>query len=247
MMLSEMSKIDMVWGMVLLFLLGSSIFSFLNVVIYRVPRKMDIVKTPSRCEECGHILSLLEMLPVLGWILLRGKCRYCKAKISIRYPAVEALGGSVALRCVYKWGISWQALIVYAFLAVLTMVAFVDVDRMKIPNSFLVVAGVIGVLSMPFFTEISFMERIIGVCCVSVPLLVLALILWGGLGGGDIKLMAVCGLFLGWEQSLLAFVAAGVAAGLFCILMLMTGRMGRKSKVAFGAFLCLGMALVLLI
>lgn len=92
MMSLEMSKVDMVWGMVLLFLLGSSIFSFLNVVIYRVPRKMDIVKAPSRCEECGHILSLLEMLPMLGWILLRGKCRYCKAKISIRYPAVEALG-----------------------------------------------------------------------------------------------------------------------------------------------------------
>lgn len=245
--MAGMLPVSEVWQIILIFLLGSSIFSFLNVVIYRVPLHMDIVKAPSRCEVCGHTLSLPDMFPVFGWFLLRGRCRYCKAAIPARYPAVEALGGCISLLCVYRWGISVQALVVFGFLAVLTVTAFVDIDTMKIPNGFVLAAGVVGVLSIPFFPIPDLTERMIGVCSVSVILLVFALILPGGFGGGDIKLTAACGLFLGWKQSLTAFVLAVLLAGCYCILMLAAGKLERRSKFAFGAFLCLGMAVALFI
>lgn len=239
--------IGAVWQAILIFLAGSSIFSFLNVVIYRVPRHMDIIKTPSRCEMCGHTLSLAEMVPVFGWFLLRGRCRHCKAVISARYPAIEALGGGTGLLCVYRWGIGVQALIAFGFLAVLTATAFVDIDTMKIPDGFVLAAGAAGVLSIPFFPAPGLTERLIGVCSVSAILLAFALIRSGGFGGGDIKLTAACGLFLGWRQSLTAFVLAVLLAGGYCIFMLAAGKLKRRSKFAFGAFLCFGMAVTLFI
>lgn len=243
--MAGMFHIGEVWPVVLIFLAGSSVFSFLNVVIYRVPLHRDIIKAPSRCEVCGHTLSLLDMLPVFGWFLLRGKCRYCKTVISARYSAIEALGGCTALLCVYRWGASVKALIVFGFLAVLTAVAFVDIDTMKIPDSFVLAAGAMGALSIPFFPTPNLIERMIGICSVSMILLLFALMVPGGFGGGDIKLTAACGLFLGWRQSLMAFILAVLFAGSYCIVMLATGKLEGRSKFAFGGFLCLGMAVAL--
>lgn len=231
----------------LIFLLGSSIFSFLNVVIYRMPLHMDIIIAPSCCKVCGHRLSALDMIPVLGWVMLGGRSRYCRTKVSIRYPAIEALGGCTALLCVRYWGIHWQALIAFSFLAVLTAIAFIDIDTMKIPDSLIITAGLTGLFSIPFFPVPGLPERIIGIFSVSLILLILALIIPSGFGGGDIKLMAACGLFLGWRQSFTAFILAVLTAGGYCILMLAAGKMERKSKLSFGAFLCLGMAVTLFI
>lgn len=244
-MMPEMLHISAVWQVILIFLPGSSVFSFLNVVIYRVPRHMDIIKAPSRCEVCGHTLSFPEMFPVFGWFVLRGRCRHCKAAISVRYPAIEALGGCAALLCVFRWGISVQALTAFGFLAVLTATAIIDIDTMKIPDGFVLAAGAVGALSIPFFPVPDLTERLIGICSVSMILLVFALILPGGFGGGDIKMTAACGLFLGWKQSLTAFVLAVLFAGCYCIVMLVVGKLKRRSRIAFGAFLCFGMAVTL--
>lgn len=241
----EVLDIPAAWIIILLFLVGSSIYSFLNAVIYRVPLHMDFITARSRCPECGHLLTFFDMLPVFGWFLLGGKCRYCHGRISLRYPLAEAFGGSMALLCVYKWGYCWRALFVYLFLAALTAVAFVDLDTLRIPNGFTAAAAAVGVLSIPFSPEPGLPERLLGVICISVPLLIIALIMPGGLGGGDIKLMAACGLFLGWKQMTAAFAVAVCAAGVYCIVMLSLGKMDRHSKLALGFFLCLGMGIVL--
>lgn len=230
------------WEGLLLFLMGSSIFSFVNVLIYRVPRHQDIISGHRRCAICGHELSFIDILPVAGWFLQRGRCRYCQSRMSFRYPLVEIIGGCLALVHVWKWGISWQTLCTYAFLAVLTAIAFVDMDTKKIPNCFIVALGFLSVWSLLLFAEVGLVQRGIGMLCVSLPMFLITMIVPGGFGGGDIKLMAVSGLFLGYELNIMSFVAAILVAGVYCIGMLAMGKIERKSRFALGPFLCLGIA-----
>ena len=227
---------------VLAALAGMCIFSFLNVVIYRVPRHMNFITGRSHCTRCGHALSGLDMIPVVSWLCLRGKCRYCKAPVSARYTVVELLGGMLALLSVYQYGFQWKALTVFAFFAVLTAVAFVDADTMEIPDGFVIAAALVGVISIFVFPEISLVSRLIGIVCVSGPMLLLAMLIAGGFGGGDIKLMAACGIFMGWKISLLAMFFAALAGGAYGVILMARKKAGRKSQFAFGPFLCVGMA-----
>ncbi|MCI9296748.1 MAG: prepilin peptidase [Lachnospiraceae bacterium] len=227
------------------FLLGCCIFSFLNVVIYRLPKKMDFVTGRSACPFCGHALGAPDMVPVLGWVFLGGKCRYCKAGISVRYPLVELAGGIAAVLCSYHFGINPRAIIAFLFLCVLTVVSFVDMDTMEIPFSLVIAAALMGVLSVLFFPEISFVERVIGIFCVSVPLYLLTVAVPGAFGGGDIKLMAACGIFLGWKLNLLALFLGVMGGGIYGFWLLAAKRKKRTDHFAFGPFLCLGMAAAL--
>ena len=136
-------------------------FSFLNVVIYRVPRKISFVGGRSFCPDCGHGLGAPDMFPVLSYLFLRGRCRYCKSHISLRYPIVEILGGLASLLCMAVY-IDWEGnlwmgflrfLTAFALLAVLTVVAFVDWDTMEIPNGFVLAAAVCGLVSFFVFPE----------------------------------------------------------------------------------------------
>ena len=227
------------------FLLGCCIFSFLNVVIYRLPKKMDFVTGRSACPFCGHALGAPDMVPVLGWVFLGGKCRYCKAGISVRYPLVELAGGIAAVLCSYHFGINPRAIIAFLFLCVLTVVSFVDMNTMEIPFSLVIAAALMGVLSVLFFPEISLVERVIGIFCVSVPLYLLTVAVPGAFGGGDIKLMAACGIFLGWKLNLLALFLGVMGGGIYGFWLLAAKRKKRTDHFAFGPFLCLGMAAAL--
>jgi len=131
----------------------------------------------------------------------------------------------------------------YLFLVLLAIVAFVDMNAMKVPNCLVAAVALLGALSIPLFPEISLWARGIGMLCISLPMFIITLIVPGGFGGGDIKLMAACGLFLGYRKIALAFVVAIMAAGIYCIWMLVKGKMERKSRFAFGPFLCLGMSI----
>lgn len=225
---------------VILFFLGASIFSFLNVVIYRVPKKLSFVKGRSMCPSCGNTLQGIDMVPVFNWLYLGGKCRFCKAKISPRYPLVELLGGCLALLCAVCFP-SVQGVLVFAFLCMLTVVALVDLDTMEIPNGFVLWVAGIAMASIFFFPEITLFSRMIGIFSVSVPLLLITLLVPGGFGGGDIKLMAACGLFLGWELCVLSFGIGLLLGGGYAVWLLATRKKGRKEHFAFGPFLCLGM------
>lgn len=230
---------------VYVWLLGACAFSFLNVVIYRVPRGMSFVKGYSHCPACGHRLRGRDMVPVVSFLLLRGRCRYCKAKVSSRDTWIELGGGVLALLCAYKIGYNLAAVTVFAFLGMLTVVAFVDIDTMEIPNGFNIALFVIGVISMVTMPGLTLLERLLGMASVSVPLLLITLAVPGAFGGGDIKLMEACGLLLGWKQSLVALFLAILTGGLYGIYLLITGRKGRKDHFAFGPFLCLGMLIAI--
>lgn len=227
---------------IIIFLIGASIFSFLNVVIYRVPRKLSFVSGRSMCPQCGKNLKAIDMIPILNWIFLKGRCRFCKGKISIRYPLVELLGGIAAIAAAYIYGYTLQTVLIFAFFGILTVTAFVDYDTMEIPNEFVVAALIIGVFAFFAFSDMSFLSRLAGGVCVSLPMLLITFLIPGAFGGGDIKLMAVCGLFLGWQLTLLSFFLAVLGGGAYGGWLLITKKKGRKEHFAFGPFLCAGMA-----
>lgn len=224
------------------FLFGSCIFSFLNVVIYRLPAKMNVVTGRSMCPACGHRLGALDLIPLLSWLFLRGKCRYCKERISVRYPLVELLGGLLAILCLYCYGANLRAAAAFLFLCVLTVAAFIDIDTMEIPFPLVVAAGITGIVSCFIFPEVSPLERAAGMVCVSVPLWLLTLLVEGAFGGGDIKLMAACGIFLGWKFNLLALFLAVAGGGCYGIWLLAVKKKKKTDHFAFGPFLCTGAA-----
>jgi leader peptidase (prepilin peptidase)/N-methyltransferase len=187
--------------------------------------------------------------PIISWLLLGGKCRYCGEKVSARYTLVEFMGGVFALLTVHELGYNMEALLVFAFLGVLTAVAFVDIDTMEIPNGFVIAILVLGLLRvvMSVFSGglAGVLPYIIGMLCVSVPMYIIAWIIPGGFGGGDIKLMFACGLFLAWKMTLVAAALGLLTGGLYGVVLLATRKIGLKGHFFFGPFLCLGMFLAI--
>ncbi|MBC8530106.1 prepilin peptidase [Christensenellaceae bacterium NSJ-44] len=228
------------------FLFGSCTGSFINVVAYRLPRKLDMVKGRSFCPACGKTLKAYDMIPVLSFFCLKGRCRFCKEKISPRYPAVEALSGAVALACVWVHGYTLAALIAFSSCAVLLAVALIDWDTQEIPNGLVLALAVPALAAIGVFPEVSLLSRGIGLVAVSLPMLAMALLIKNSFGGGDIKLMAVCGLLLGWQQILVGTFFALLTAGGYGAYLLATHKKGRKDTIAFGPFLAAGVALALL-
>ncbi len=225
---------------ILLFLLGSVIFSFLNVVIYRLPRKENFITGRSHCPSCGHTLSFADMIPVFSWLALKKKCRYCGCSISSRYAIVETMGGIAALVSIYFYGISIRTVLAFLMCCFLTCVAFIDADTMEIPdglNLAILIAGVIAVFTTDYCT---WYAHVLGLLVISVPMLIIALIIPSGFGGGDIKLMAACGLYLGWINVSFAFFVAVVIGGVWALVMFVKGKKDKKELIPFGPFLCIG-------
>lgn len=149
--------------------------------------------------------------------------------------------------CIWKWRISGKALAVYVILLLLCEAAWEDARTKRIPNGIVLGIAAAGIFSIPFFPEITLTDRGIGIFCVSVPLLVITLAVPGSFGGGDIKLMAASGIYLGWEANLRAFALAVFAAGGFCIWKLLGKQLNRRERIAFGPFLCAGIIVEMLI
>lgn len=238
------------------FLLGAALFSFMNVVAWRLPRDMDPLKGRSICPQCGHTLEASDLVPVFSWLFLRGRCRHCGAPIPVRYFLVEVLGGALALGCTWRYGaayslpdglfgMSWAALLALAVCGILLSVALIDAETQTIPdrlNAALAVCGVLSVLLDPA----AWGAHLIGALCVSVPMLLLCLLIPGAFGGGDIKLMAAAGLFLGWQHTLLAMFFGILGGGFYGIYLLAAKKADKKDHFAFGPFLCAGIVIAML-
>lgn len=227
----------------LVFFAGACIYSFLNVVIYRVPKKESFVSGRSYCPACGHPLGMLDMMPVFCFLFLGGKCRYCKSRIGVRDTLVEILGGTTLLFCMYKFERMEMALTAFAFYSILTIVAFLDIDTMEIADGCHLAMVILAFISWFTMPGPGIAGRVAGALCVSVPMLLLALLIPGAFGGGDIKLMAACGLFLGWKCTLVSTLLGFLFGGFWAVGLLLTKKAGRKEHFAFGPFLCLGMGI----
>lgn len=224
---------------------GACIGSFLNVVIYRLPRGSFFAQARSHCPDCGKQLGWRDLIPVAGFILLKGKCRYCGARISPRYPLVEAACAALAIFCFMRFGPDFRAALAFCVCAILLAVALIDYDTMEIPDRLVLALVPFAVCAVWLWPDTAIIGRVIGFFVISLPMLLLAVFINGAFGGGDIKLMAVCGFLLGWQNSLLAFFIALLIGGGCAIYLLASGKSKRGAHMAFGPYLCAGAAAAL--
>ena len=228
-----------------LFIFGSCIGSFLNVCIYRLPLSKSIVFPPSACPGCDTPIQFYDNIPILSFLLLRGKCRHCQSVISLRYPLIELMSGLFAVCTYLKFGLTLEALIAYLLIASLIVITFIDIDHRIIPDAISLPGIPIGFAASFFLPAISYKASLAGVLVGGGSLLAVAWIYSlitkkEGMGGGDIKLLAMIGAFIGWKGVLLTIFFSS-AIGTLCGLLVMI-RSGKNMKLAipFGPFLAIG-------
>lgn len=200
---------------VMTFILGAVIGSFLNVVIIRIPRHEPIsgAHNRSHCMTCGHQLGTLDLVPIFSYIFLGGKCRYCKAKISPRYWIVELVTALTFTASVVVLGLDVRLLTAFVLAAALIAASGIDIDRMEIPygcSLTIAVLGVIATVMSVFTNDMPWYDHLIGAVAVAVPFAIFAM--FGAMGGGDVQLMAAAGLLLGWKNVIPA-AAIGIVLG----------------------------------
>lgn len=230
----------------LAFIFGACIGSFLNVCIYRLPMSKSIVSPPSSCPNCGYRLKWYDNIPVLSYMMLRGKCRECARPISIRYPLVEAMAGLFAFTVCLKYGLTIEALIYFTFIAVLLVVTFIDLDHQIIPD----VISLPGIpifllLSIFFIPEMSWIDALFGIIAGGGSLWLVAFLYElitkkEGMGGGDIKLLAMIGALIGWQGVLFTIFVASIIGTFAGIILMLQASKGMKFAVPFGPFLSMG-------
>ena len=229
---------------IIIFIFGITIGSFLNVCIYRIPLEESIVTAPSHCMTCGWKLKWYDMVPVFSWLVLGGKCRNCKSKISVQYPIIEGVNGILYVVICAVNGLEWSS-VIYCFMAsALLVLSIIDWRTYEIPfgiNVFLFVLGV----AMTILDRGNLAEHLIGMICVSGLLGILYLLTGGrAIGGGDIKLMFACGLILGWKLILLAFFLGCIIGSVVHIIRMSVKKAGRM--LAMGPYLSAGILLAAL-
>ncbi len=235
------------------FIFGSVVGSFLNVCIYRIPRGSSIILPPSRCPACGTSIKPYNNIPIISFILLGGKCRQCGAKISLRYPLVEALNGLLYVLVLWRFGLGWHTLFLFAFWSAMIVITFIDLDFQIIPDSLtlpgIVVGLIAGSLTLPDpFDRLSllgFRGSVIGLLSGGLAFFLIAEVSFRvlrqeAMGGGDIKMMAMVGAFLGWKSVLLTTFAGSLFGSVIGIFLMVFKRTGRRTKIPFGPFLALG-------
>ena len=240
-----------------IFIFGLIVGSFLNVCIYRLPRNKSIILPSSFCPACEKPIKFYDNIPIVSYLFLRGKCRQCGSKISIRYPLVELLTAVLFLMLYRKLGLSFELFVGVIFVALLVVISFMDLDFQIIPDILSIgglVAGILLAIVRPVFIylypKFGFLDALYGVLIGGGVLFVIA---YGyqlitkreGMGGGDVKLLAMIGSFCGIKGvifSLMAGSLLGTAVGI--PLMLIKGQ-GTKYAIPFGPFLSIGALLYL--
>ena len=217
---------------------GLALGSFLNVVAARVPLKRSIVKPASACMACGTTLALYDNIPVVSWLLLRGRCRTCSATIPWKYPVVELVTGLLIAACVLAFGVSWDAAVAALFCAALVAVSITDLERQIIPNRIVLPAAAV-VLAAQTVLHPSPVWLLAGLAA-SGFLLLAALAYPAGMGMGDVKLALLLGVALGSVVPVALMIGMLSALVPAIVLLVRHGQAGRKMRIAFGPFLALG-------
>lgn len=233
------------------FLLGLTIGSFLNVVIFRIPKGEDLAKKRSHCMSCGYQLRWFDLIPLFSWIVLRGRCRKCHEKISVQYPIVEALNGILYVIVLLVCGIEIESLFYCMAISALLALSIIDFRTYIIPVGFNVFLLAIGILRLGYRIVVegdaisSMWPYVIGMFAVSVPLGILWFVSKGrAIGGGDVKLMGAAGLLLGWKLILLALVLGCILGSIIHIARMKISKAGRV--LAMGPYLAAGITIAIL-
>lgn len=227
--------------MVLLYaLLGLVVSSFLNVCIDRLPEGESIVSPPSHCPFCGRRLAPLDLIPVLSYILLRGRCRYCGAPIPRRVLVVEAATGLLFALLWYRYGPSLQLLLATLYTCFFIVIFVIDLEHHLVLNRVIYPAIVVALLSIPFTPDHGVVELLVGGALGFGLLFLITLAYPAGMGMGDVKLATFIGLVVGFPSILVSLFLSFIAGGLVGGILLLTGLRGRKDPIPFAPFLVAG-------
>jgi leader peptidase (prepilin peptidase)/N-methyltransferase len=226
---------------VLALVLGLCIGSFLNVVIWRLPRGHSLLHPGSSCPHCQHPIPAYLNIPVVSYLLLRGRCRWCGNQISWRYPLVECLtGGAFALVAVRFSGDPARAVSGALLAAMLIAVTFIDLDHGIVPDSISLPGLALGLVASLIRTDVSGWDALTGAAVCGGFFWLVVVVSRGGMGGGDVKLGGMIGAFCGWKLALLAMFSALVSGGAIAAVLLLAGRKARRDTIPFGPFLAVG-------
>jgi leader peptidase (prepilin peptidase) / N-methyltransferase len=232
-------------------LVGLVVGSYLNVVVHRLPRGLSTVRPRSACPACGAPIRALDNIPVLSYLLLGGRCRSCGARISPRYPLVEAATSGLFVTCVWIFGWRPQAAVAALFCSLLLALALIDLEHMLLPDRLTFPGIGAGLLLQPWIDGVTLLDAVLGML-IGAGLLILLINLWywlrdqEGMGLGDVNLLALIGAFLGWKGVLVALFVGALAGALVGLTMVAGRRLGMTSKLPFGTFLALGALAALL-
>lgn len=235
--------------------LGLVIGSFLNVVVHRVPRGESVVRPPSACPGCGTPIRPSDNVPVLSWLVLRGRCRTCGTGISARYPLVELGTAVLFVVMAVRFGLD-PVLPAYLYLAAVGMaLAAIDIDTQRLPDvltlpSYAVAVVLLGAAQVLGSDSGELLRAVLGAAVAFSFYFALAFAYPAGMGFGDVKLSGVLGLYLGWlgwGALVVGLFAGFLLGGVFGVLLIASRRGGRRSKVPFGPFMLLGTLLAVLV
>ncbi len=242
------------------FFIGASVGSFLNVAADRVPNGRSLIRPRSYCESCQRPLASIDMVPVLSYVWLRGKCRYCKAGIPFRVVLVEAVTGAVFLAVFLLYGFGIDFVVLCAALSLLLVVSMIDLEHGLILDAMVFPSIVLLLLLAPFWSEIGIPRTFLGNETLIASLansslsgleaflafFVVAMINPAGMGGGDIKFSAVLGLMVGFPGILMALWISVIGGGLIAIGLILAGKKSRKDTMPFGPLMAIGAAAALI-
>ncbi len=222
--------------------LGAAIGSFLNVLIYRLPEEQSIVFPASRCPRCGKAIRFYDNIPVISYLLLRGRCRDCGEPIPFRYPLVEAITVVFSLLLFWKYGATFQWLVSFAFVCALIVITFIDLDHQIIPDVISLPGIPIFLLAAVFVMKLRFLDAFLGFligggCLYGIAFVYELLTKREGMGGGDIKLLAMIGAFLGWQSLLFVLLCSSLLGAVVGIAAMLAKGQDMKYAVPFGPFL----------
>lgn len=228
---------------IIVFLYGITVGSFLNVCILRIPKGESVVTVPSHCPSCEKRLKWFELIPIFSFLFLGGRCTGCKSRISAQYPLIEAANGFLWVLALHLRGLGIDAALCAFLSSALLTLSVIDARTREIPPGTTITILVLGcirtLLNLPNWTD-----HVIGFFAISGLLFLVLLVSSGrGMGGGDVKLMAVCGLFIGWQNIILAFLLACVLGSLIHLTLMALKKAGRV--LALGPYLAAGVLIAL--
>lgn len=231
-------------GVTLAAVAGLCVGSFLNVCIYRLPRRQSLVHPRSRCTSCERQLTSLDNVPVLSWLALRGRCRTCHAPVSAMYPIVEIVTAAVFVSGYLLYGVTALGVVRVAFACALIVLFVIDLQHRILPNVITIPGIVLGFVCSLFLPP-GWRESLIGIAIGGGTLFLIAEAYYRvrnieGLGMGDVKLLGMIGAFLGWKLVLLTLVVASLAGSIVGVSLIASGRGNMKLALPFGTFLAVG-------
>ena len=232
----------------LIFIIGLCVGSFLNVCIFRIANGESIAFPPSHCTKCGKRIKRRDLIPIVSYVLLKGKCRNCGDKISIKYPLIELINGILYLLIYINYGLTIDLVKGCIFISLLLVIAMIDFHTHDVYKSTIVFGGIVGVIFLIVKYAIEGVlpwSNIVG-ALIGYIVIWLIVILTKGMGDGDIDIAMICGLFLGIKGIVLNLFLAFIFGGIVGVILLFLRKKGRKSEMAFGPYLALGGIVTLL-